>query len=62
MYLRITSRTNKDGSKAACVQLAHDIRDPIIYTPKAEILFNLGRRDRFPSKSRGSGEWEGSGM
>ena len=40
MDLRITSRTNKDGSQAACVQLAHTRRDPRTHTPQAEILFN----------------------
>jgi|GEM_PF-2311183 len=40
MDLRITSRTNKDGSQAACVQLAHPRRDPTTHTPQAEILFN----------------------
>lgn len=45
MYLRITSRTNKNGSQAAYVQLAHNIRDPKTKTPKAEILFNFGRRE-----------------
>ena len=45
MYLRISTRTNKDGSKASYVQLAHNTRDPKTGTPKAEILFNFGRRE-----------------
>ena len=45
MYLRISTRANKDGSKASYVQLAHNTRDPRSRTPKAEILFNFGRRE-----------------
>ncbi len=45
MYLRISTRTNKDGSKASYVQLAHNARDPESGTPRAEILFNFGRRE-----------------
>jgi len=46
MYLRISTRTNKDGSQASYVQLAHNTRDPKTKTPKAEILFNFGRREQ----------------
>ncbi len=45
MYLRITSRTTKDGSQVSYVQLAHNSGDPKTKTPKAEILFNFGRRE-----------------
>jgi len=45
MYLRISTRTNKDGSQASYVQLAHNTRDPKTHTPRAEILFNFGRRE-----------------
>ena len=45
MYLRTTSRRNKDGSTAEYVQLAHNFRDPKSRKPKAEILFNFGRRE-----------------
>jgi hypothetical protein len=39
------SRTNKDGSQVASVQLAHTRSDPTTHTPKAEILSNFGRRE-----------------
>ncbi len=45
MYLRVSSRTNKDGSKVEYVQLAHNYRDPETKTPKAKILYNFGRRE-----------------
>jgi len=45
MYLRTSSRKNKDGSTAEYVQLAHNRRDSESGTPKAEILYNFGRRE-----------------
>lgn len=45
MCLRVTSRTNKDRSKAAYVLLAHSRRDAETHTPEAEILFNFGRHE-----------------
>jgi hypothetical protein len=45
MYLRSTSRRNKDGSLAEYVQLAHNARDPKTHVPKAQILYNFGRKE-----------------
>ena len=45
MYIRTTSRTNKDGSVAEYVQLAHNYRDPVSGQSKPKILFSFGRRD-----------------
>jgi hypothetical protein len=45
MYLRTSARTNKDGSVAEYVQLAHNYRDPETGRPKPQILFNFGRRE-----------------
>jgi hypothetical protein len=45
MYLRTTSRRNKDGSQACYVQLAHNFRDPDSGQPKAQILYNFGRKE-----------------
>ena len=45
MYIRTTSRTNKDGSVTEYVQLAHNYRDPDSGRPKPRILYNFGRRD-----------------
>lgn len=49
MYLRTTARTNKDGSTATYVQLAHNYRDPKTGSPKPQILFNFGRRENVDS-------------
>jgi len=46
MYLRVTGRKKKDGSKVEYVQLAHNKRHPETGTPQAEILYNFGRRER----------------
>jgi hypothetical protein len=45
MFLRITKRANKDGSVVEYVQLAHNARTGRDGAPKAQILFNFGRRD-----------------
>jgi hypothetical protein len=45
MYIRTTSRKNKDGSVVRYVQLAHNERDPITGQSKAKILYNFGRLD-----------------
>jgi hypothetical protein len=45
MFLRITKRANKDGSVVEYVQLAHNARDGKDGAPKAQILYNFGRRD-----------------
>lgn len=46
MYLRITSRKNKDGSKVEYYQLAHNERDPKTRKPVARIIHNFGRADK----------------
>lgn len=43
--LRISTRTNKNGSKASYGQLGHNTRDSKSGTPGGEILFNFGRRE-----------------
>ena len=45
MYLRSMKRTNKDGSVAEYIQLAHNFRDPETKRPKPLILHNFGRRE-----------------
>jgi hypothetical protein len=45
MYIRSTSRTNKDGSVVEYLQLAHNYRDPDTGQPKPKILYSFGRRD-----------------
>lgn len=45
MYLRTTTRKNKDGSVVQYVQLAHNFRDPESGRPKPDIIYNFGRRD-----------------
>jgi transposase len=46
MYVRKTSRKNKDGSKVTYVQLAHNVRDPEKGYPRAEVIYSFGRADR----------------
>jgi len=46
VFLRTNTRKNKDGSTVEYLLLAHNYRDPVTKRPKAEILYNFGRRDR----------------
>jgi hypothetical protein len=46
MYLRTTSRKNKDGSVVQYYQLAHNERDPDTRKPVAKIIHSFGRADR----------------
>lgn len=45
MYLRTTSRRNKDGSRVAYYQLAHNYRHPETRRSTVEIIHNFGRAD-----------------
>lgn len=47
MYIRQTSRTLADGTKARYLQLAHKVRDPETGVPRDEILYHFGRADQF---------------
>ena len=46
MYLRESSRRNKDGSKVTYLQLAHSERHPVTGVPVAKVIHNLGRKDK----------------
>ena len=46
MYLRESSRRNKDGSKVTYLQLAHNERHPITGVPVAKVIHNFGRADK----------------
>jgi len=46
MYLRITKRTNKNGSVVEYFQLAHNERHPDTRKPVAKIIHNFGRVDQ----------------
>ena len=46
MYLRITKRTNKDGSVVEYFQFAHNERHPDTRKPVAKIIDNFGRVDQ----------------
>lgn len=46
MYLRTTTRKNKDGSTVQYVQLAHNERDPETGVPKAKVVYSFGRADQ----------------
>ena len=45
MYIRVTSRKNKDNSVVKYVQLAHNVRNPKTKTPQADVIHNFGRLD-----------------
>lgn len=46
MYIRTTSRKNKDNSVVQYVQLAHNVRNPKTGVPQANVLYNFGRLDQ----------------
>ncbi|MBF0566825.1 MAG: IS1634 family transposase, partial [Nitrospirae bacterium] len=46
MYLRTTTRQNKDGSKITYYQLAHNVRNPESKVVEANIIYNFGRADK----------------
>ena len=46
MYLRESSRRNKDGSKVTYLQLAHNERHPVTGSPVAKVIHNFGRADK----------------
>ena len=46
MYLRESSRRNKDGSKVTYLQLAHNERHPVTGVPVAKVIHNFGRKDK----------------
>ncbi len=45
MYIRTTTRKNKDNTVTKYVQLAHNIRNPKSGQPQAKVLYNFGRMD-----------------
>ena len=46
MYLRTTSRKNRDGSTITYYQLAHNERHPKTRKPVAKIIHSFGRADK----------------
>ena len=51
MYIRTTTRKNKDCSVVRYVQLAHNVWDPEAGYSKVEVLRNLGREDALDRKA-----------
>ena len=45
MYLRTTTRKNKDGSTVKYYQLAHNERHPVTRKPVAKVIHTFGRAD-----------------
>ncbi|OLT17492.1 transposase [Serinicoccus sp. CUA-874] len=43
MFIRTSSRRNKDGTKVSYLQLAHNQWDPVAKTSKMKVLYNFGR-------------------
>jgi hypothetical protein len=50
MYIRTTTRKNKDGSVVRYVQLAHNVWDPKATCSKTEVIRNLGREEDLDRK------------
>jgi hypothetical protein len=46
VYLRESSRRNKDGSKVTYLQLAHNERHPVTGVPVPKVIQNFGRADK----------------
>ena len=51
MYIKKTSRKNKDGSTVSYYQLAHNIRHPISKNSVPRILHTFGRTDKIKRES-----------
>ena len=45
MYIRTTTRRNRDGSTVRYLELAHNERDPQTGMPRARVLYNFGREE-----------------
>jgi hypothetical protein len=45
MYLRVTRRTNKDGSVVEYLQLAHNVRREASPHPHVQVIHNFGLKD-----------------
>ena len=46
MFIRTSSRRNKDGTKVSYLQLAHNTWDPVAKTSKMKVLYNFGRLEQ----------------
>jgi len=46
MFVRTSSRRNKDGTKVSYLQLAHNQWDPTTQTSKMRVLYNFGRTEQ----------------
>ncbi len=46
MFVRTSSRRNKDGTKVSYLQLAHNQWDPATRTSKMRVLYNFGRAEQ----------------
>jgi hypothetical protein len=53
VYLRESSRRNKDGSKVTYLQLAHNERHPVTGSPVAKVIHNFGRADKVDKAALG---------
>lgn len=46
MFVRTSTRRNRDGSKVSYLQLAHNEWDPAAKTARTKVLYSFGRADR----------------
>ena len=46
MFVRTSTRRNRDGSKVSYLQLAHNEWDPAAKTARTKVLYSFGRADQ----------------
>lgn len=45
MFVKTSTRRNRDGSKVTYLQLAHSEWDPVAKASRTKVLYSLGRAD-----------------
>ena len=46
MFVRTSTRRNRDGTKVSYLQLAHNVWDPAARTARTKVLYSFGRADQ----------------
>lgn len=54
MFVRTSTRRNRDGSKVSYLQLAHNEWDPTAKTARTKVLYSFGRADQLDRAARSS--------
>lgn len=56
MFVRTSTRRNRDGSKVTYLQLAHNEWDPVAKTSRTKVLYSLGRAEELDVLGRQVGD------